>query len=185
MKNLTIEELVSLRTKMILEKKDVQNINLLIESKEREYSQYITEDSATGGPSGAVNASSVGYGGGGVAYANAAIGGMGAVTAAQPANSAGVTTEPGYSSGGGKTGSGDIGVPYNAGGTKVFQKMPVDNRTGASTNRRRKNKMLAGLKDIFANKKDFSPNKMKKSPKIMNFNDFQKDKINTVTKLDN
>ena len=139
MKNFTLEQLVQLRTKMILEKKDINSINLLIESKELEYSEYIKEDGATGGPSGSVNAASVGYGGGGVAYANAATGGMGAVTAAQPANTAGVTTEPGYTAGGGKTGS-DIGVPYNAGGTKVFQKVPADNRTGASSNRRRKNK---------------------------------------------
>lgn len=184
MKNFTLEQLVQLRTKMILEKKDINSINLLIESKELEYSEYIKEDGATGGPSGSVNAASVGYGGGGVAYANAATGGMGAVTAAQPANTAGVTTEPGYTAGGGKTGS-DIGVPYNAGGTKVFQKVPADNRTGASTNRRRKNKMLAGLKSVFAKKQDFTSGQGKRtSPKVMNFNDFQKDKINTVTKLD-
>ena len=101
MKNFTLEQLVQLRTKMILEKKDINSINLLIESKELEYSEYIKEDGATGGPSGSVNAASVGYGGGGVAYANAATGGMGAVTAAQPANTAGVTTEPGYTAGGG------------------------------------------------------------------------------------
>jgi hypothetical protein len=185
MKNFTLEQLVQLRTKMILEKKDINSINLLIESKELEYSEYIKEDGATGGPSGSVNAASVGYGGGGVAYANAATGGMGAITAAQPANTAGVTTEPGYTSGGGKTGSGDIGVPYNAGGTKVFQKVPADNRTGASTNRRRKNKMLAGLKSVFAKRQDFTASQGKRtSPKVMNFNDFQKDKINTVTKID-
>jgi hypothetical protein len=181
MKNFTLEQLVQLRTKMILEKKDINSINLLIESKELEYSEYIKEDGATGGPSGSVNAASVGYGGGGVAYANAATGGMGAVTAAQPANTAGVTTEPGYTAGGGKTGT-DISIPYNAGGTKMFQKAPVDNRRG--TNKRRKNKVLAGLKSVFANRQDFTAGQAKDKPKrVMNFDSFSKDELSKVTKV--
>jgi hypothetical protein len=179
--NLNIEELVELRTKMILEGKDVSQINFLIDCKESEYLNYLFEDGATGGPSGAAGAASIGMGGGGVAYGNAAIGGMGAVVAAQPSNNAGVTTEPGYSAGGGKTGSGDIGVPYNAGGTKVFQKMPVDNRKGS--NKRRKNKILAGLKSVFANRQDFTSGQGKDKPKrVMNFDNFTKDELSKVTR---
>jgi hypothetical protein len=65
---------------------------------------------------------------------------MGSVVSPQPSMFAGVTTEPGYSDGGGKVGSGDISVPYNPGGRKkVFQKISADNRKG--TNKRRKNKI--------------------------------------------
>jgi hypothetical protein len=42
------------------------------------------------------------------AMATGAIAGMGAVVSAQPSSQAGVTTDPGYASGGGSTGSGDI-----------------------------------------------------------------------------
>jgi len=42
------------------------------------------------------------------AYSGGSVAGMGAVVSAQPSAQSGVTTEPGYSSGGGSTGSGDI-----------------------------------------------------------------------------
>ena len=128
------------------------------------------------GPGGAVSGASVGMGGIGVPYGNAAYGGMGAVVSAQP----GIT--PGSF---GSDGSGDVAVPYNAGGKKVFQKVAVDNRKGNS--KRRKNKMLAGLKGMFANRQDFTA-KQGDSPrqkKVMSFDDFQVDKINTVTKASN
>ena len=142
---LNIEELVELRTSLILENQDYSEVTIAITEKEQRYIQEILEDvSGTGGPAGAAGAASIGIGGGGVAYSNAAIGGMGAVVAAQPSNNTGVTTEPGYSAGGGTTGSGDVSMPYNAGGTKMFQKVPVDNRKG--NNKRRKNKILAQLK---------------------------------------
>jgi len=100
--------------------------------------------------------------------------------AAQPSNNTGVTTEPGYTAGGGKTGSGDISMPYNAGGTKMFQKAPVDNRRG--TNKGRKNKVLAGLKSVFANRQDFTAGQAKDKPKrVMNFDSFSKDELNKVT----
>jgi hypothetical protein len=119
-------------------------------------------------------------GGGGVAYSNAATGGMGAVVAAQPSTNTGVTTEPGYSSGGGKTGSGDVSVPYNTGGTKVFQKVPIDNRKGS--NKRRKNKILAGLKSVFSNRQDFTAGQGKEKPsKLMSFDSFSKEELNKVT----
>lgn len=181
MKNLNLVELVELRTKMILEGKDVKEINYLIESKEEEYSNYLLEGS-TGGPGGAVTSSAIGTGGGGVAYGNTNIGGSGDVRSSQPSSFAGVTTEPGYSAGGGKSGT-DIGVPYNAGGTKMFQKVPVDNRRGS--NKRRKNKMIAGLKQSIGKKIDFTYGEggAPKSGKIMSFDNFKKDSLSKVTKI--
>ena len=130
------------------------SINIIFE-KEQDYVNYLNEDTATGGPSGAAGAATVGYGGGGVGYANASIGGMGSVVSPQPSMFAGVTTEPGYSSGGGKEGSGDVSVPYNPGGRKkVFQKIAVDNRKGS--NKRRKNKMIKNILDSFKKEERFS-----------------------------
>ena len=181
--NLSLEELFRLRSKMILENKNIDEISELIFQKEVEYVEYLNEDTASGGPSGAVSSSSVGYGGGGVAYADASIGGMGSVVSPQPSIFSGVTTEPGYTSGGGKVGSGDVSVPYNPGGRKkVFQKIPVDNRKGS--NKRRKNKMIQGLKNIFSQKQDYTANQGKtKTQKIMNFDKFTTDSINKPTKI--
>ncbi len=181
-KNLNLEELIELRGQLVREGKDSSEISFLIDCKESEYVFSLFEDvSGTGGPSGAIGSSTIGIGGGGVAYSNAAIGGMGSVTAAQPSNNTGVTTDPGYSTVGGKTGT-DIGVPYNAGGTKMFQKVPVDNRKGS--NKRRKNKVLAGLKSIFANRQDFMAGQGKDRPsKLMNFDSFSKGDLNKVTKV--
>lgn len=162
--NLNIEELSELRTKMLLEGKDTNHISLLIDCKESEYIFSIMEDDA---------------GGSGVAFANGSISGMGNVVSSQPSSFAGVTSEPGYSAGGGSVGSGDIGVPYNANGKKMFQKV-TDNRHG--TNKRRKNKILAGLKSVFANRQDFTAGQGKSKPKkIMNFDSFSKDDMSKVT----
>lgn len=184
--NLTLSELFELRNGMILEGKNISNINRLISKKETEYSDsIILEDgtSATGGPAGAAGAASIGVGGGGVAYSSAVIGGMGAVVSAQPSTHAGQTISPGYEQGGGSVGSGDVSMPYNTGGTKVFQKTPAyADRKG--TNRRRKNKMLAGLKSALSKRQDFTAGQATGKPKkIMNFMDFAKDNLNKVTKV--
>lgn len=171
-----IEKLVQLRTKMILEGMDIYDISIKISELENQYKTLILEDtSATGGV--AVGGS---VGSTGVAMANASIGGMGGVVSSQPALTAGVTIDPGYTSNGGLVGSGDIGVPYNAGGKKAFQKLKVDNRRG--TNRRRKNKMLAGLKSAFSKKQDYTAGQGKpRTKKIMSFSSFEKDELNKVT----
>lgn len=184
MENLKIEELVVLRTRMIKERKDVTDINFLIESKEQEYLEYITEGtSGTGGPAGSSGAASTGMGGGGVAYGTAATSGMGSIISSQPSSQSGQTISPGYEQGGGKTGSGDIGVPYNTGGTKVFQKVPVDNR--GKGERLRRNKALARLRGALANRQDWTAGQggVPKSPKIMSFQNFQKDNLTKVTKI--
>jgi len=182
---LSIEELFQVREKLYLQGLDYSQVNRLIDIKESLYTDYLLEDvSGTGGPSGAAGASTIGIGGGGVAYSNAAFGGMGSVVAAQPSNNTGVTMDPAYTSGGGKTGSGDVGVPYNTGGTKMFQKIPVDNRKGS--NRRRKNKMLAQLKGALIKRNDFTKGEggAPRQKKVMDFGSFSKDQLTKVTHVD-
>jgi hypothetical protein len=191
-KNLSFEQLVELRTKMILEKVDITNINRLILEKEIEYSESIllNEDvSATGGPAGAVSGGSVSSGG--VAMGNASSTGMGAIVAAQPSSYAGTTISSDYSQGGGTDGSGDIGVPFNAmGGNKMFQKVPAKEmgtnhgpRTGKKSRQKKLN--LKTIKNLFAKRQDFTANQggSPKTKRVMNFDDFQKGDLNKVTKV--
>lgn len=178
--NFSTEELYELRNRMVRKNEDTSEINFLIDCRESEYYFSIMEDtSATGGPAGSSGAV---VGGGGVAFGNAAFGGMGAVTAAQPSNFAGVTSDPSFTAGGGKTGSGDISVGYNAGPNKMFQKIPVDNRKGS--NKRRKNKMLSGLKQTLMSRQDFTAGQGEvKAKRVMDFDSFSKDELNKVTKV--
>lgn len=158
---LNIVELVELRTKMILEGKKTSELNILIDKKESEYINLIKENDC-----GSIGVSL----------------NSGGIVSSQPSNYSGVTTEPGYSNGGGTIGSGDISIPYHLNGTKTFQKVPVDNRKGNS--KRRKNKILTGLKNSLANRKDFLSGQSKDRPKkVMSFNDFNKEDINKVTKV--
>lgn len=188
-KDLSIENLVELRTQMILEKKDLSEINRIILEKESEYIESIMEDvSATGGPGGAVSGGAVS--GGGVALATAASAGMGAVVSAQPSAFSGTTTSAAYAQGGGKDGSGDIGVPFNAsGGVKMFQKVPAEmgKSHGAHTGKKSRQKKLnlKTIKNLFAQRQDFTAGQggAPKSKKIMNFDNFQKDDLNKVTKV--
>jgi hypothetical protein len=183
--NLSLEKLFELRSEKYLKGEDITEISEQIYFSEKEYLKYINEDtSATGGPSGAVGSSTVGYGGNGVAYSNASVSGMGNVSSPQPSLFAGVTTEPGYSSSGGKVGSGDISIPYNPGGRKkVFQKVAIDNRKGS--NKRRKNKILQNLKNIFSKKQDYTTDQgVSKPSKIMNFDSFSKGDLNKLKRSD-
>jgi hypothetical protein len=182
LKKLTYDQLMFLRESLIIEGFNPNILSDLILQKEEEYINYLKED----GPGGAAAAASTGVGGGGVAYANASIGGMGSVVSPQPSQFAGVTSEPGYTLGGGRTGSGDISVPYNPGGRKkVFQKQSAyDNRKG--TNKRRKNKLLSGLKNVFSQKQDYTAKQgSTKSSKIMDFDKFSKEDLMRVTKVKN
>jgi hypothetical protein len=184
-----LQKLYQKRQDLILEGKDISRINSAIREEEYNYCEWLKEDvSATGGPAGAAGAASVGISGGGVAYGSAATPGMGAVSSPQPSSYAGVTTDPGYSSGGGKVGSGDIAVPYNSAPKKVFQKIGVDDRRGS--NKRRNKKVLAGLKQALKSRKqDFTANQggvpnftaSKKSTKILSWDSFTKDNLNKVT----
>jgi hypothetical protein len=179
----SLQELLEIRENFILEDLNIDYISNLITQKEIEYVKSILED----GPGGAAAAASIGIGGNGVAYSNATIAGPGNVVNAQPSSYAGATTGDAYTKGGGFDGSGDgsINVPYNPGGRKkVFQKIPapLDDRKGSS--KRRKNKILQGLKDIFANRQDYTAGQGGSKPsKIMNFDNFSKEDINKVTKV--
>lgn len=193
LKKLSLEELVELRTKMILEKSDLRTINQIILEKEIEYSESLifNEDvSATGGPAGAVSGGGA-VSSGGVGMANAGIAGMGSFQAAQPSSYAGTTTGAAFAQGGGTTGSGDIGVPFNAGGgVKMFQKIPAKEmgtnhgpRTGKKSRQKKLN--LKTIKNLFAQRQDFTANQggVPKTKKVMNFDDFQKDDLTKVTKV--
>jgi hypothetical protein len=181
LKNLDLKSLYTIKEELKSQKENVSLIEMLIFEKELE---YLSEDtSATGGPSGAVSG---GVGASGVAYANASISGMGNVVSPQPSMFAGTTVEPGYSASGGKEGSGDISVPYNPGGKKkVFQKLSTnaDNRKGVS--KRRRGKLLGGLKNIFSMKQDYTDNQgsSKGHGKIMDFDKFSKDEFSKVTRV--
>jgi len=193
-KNLNIEELVKLRTKMILENHseyEIDNINFLIWKKEKDYSNYLKEDGSTGGPGGAV------MGGGevsstGTAYATAGSPGMGPITSAQP------SILPGHTIGldSGTEGSGDISIPFSS--TKknstdpnkiVSQKIPapMGKEHGARTGKKSRDKKLSlkDIKNVFAKKQDYTTNASpdKKRSKIMSFQNFQKDSITKVTKV--
>jgi len=177
---MSLSELFNLRSQFLNEGLDTDKITEIILIKEKEYVDSILED----GPGGAAAAASIGVGGGGVGYANASIGGMGQVVSSQPSQFAGATMEPAFSAGGGKVGSGDISVAYNPGGRKkVFQKIaaPMDGRKGSS--KRRKNKLIQGLKNIFANKQDFTSGQGQSRQSLMSFDKFSKDKLNQVTKV--
>jgi hypothetical protein len=159
---------------------DKKLVKDLISKKE----QLLEDTSATGGPAGSVGSSSVGYGGSGVSLANATIPGMGPVQSSTPSHFPGALTGVNWISGGGKSGSGDISVPYNpSGANRVFQKIPSfsKNKKNSDPNvitkkSRTKGIDMKGLRDQLKNKKS--------SGKIMNFNDFEKKDITTkVTKV--
>lgn len=190
-----LEKLFQIREDLILEGKNINEINLLIEEAESDYINSIHEDvSATGGPAGAAGASSIGISGVGVAYGNATTAGMGPVTPSQPSSYSGVTTEPGYSAGGGKTGT-DVSIPYSASISSKDSPKKIISQKGDPLNKgkkdRRKNKMIAGLKQALKSRKDFTANQggvpkysapsQPKEPRVMNFDNFAKDQMNKVT----
>ena len=130
-------------------------------------------------------------GGGTSATGGPSVGGMGAVVSAQPSGLAGATIGTSWASHGGTTGSGDISVPYNpSGANRVFQKVPANGlemgkghgpRTGKKS--RVKKLDLKALKDVFAKRQDFTAGQAKNGEKkVMNFDDFQKNDVNTIKK---
>lgn len=182
---LSIEELVELRTQMVLEKKSTTQINRVIDEKEREYVKLLLEDtSATGGPAGAVSGGEVSSGG--VAFGNAAIAGMGNVVAAQPSSLPGATIDSAWSDHGGTVGSGDVSFPFPAGGKNVYQKIAggMGKDHGPRTGKKSRNKKLSlkQLKDVLGNRQDYTVGS-EKPKKVMNFDDFQKKDLSKVKRL--
>lgn len=195
-KKFKLEELFQIRENLILEGKSITKINTIIEEAESDYINSIFEDvSATGGPAGAAGAASIGISGMGVAYGNATTAGMGPVSSPQPSSYAGVTTDPGYSAGGGKIGSGDVSIPYSATISSKDSPKKIISQKGDPLNKgkkdRRKSKVVAGLKQALKSRKDFTAGQggvpkystptQPKEPRVMNFDDFAKNQMNKVT----
>jgi hypothetical protein len=114
------------------------------------------------------------------------VSGAGAVVSANPSTFAGATIGTNWSSGGGTKGSGDVGVPFNAGGP-AMQKIPVSGRDhGPRTGKKnRKPKLdMKSLKDIFSKKQDYTAKQgeVERQPKIMSFDDFYKNDITNIKK---
>ena len=131
-------------------------------------------------------------GGGTSATGGPSVGGMGAVVNAQPSGLAGQTIGTNWASNGGTVGSGDVSVPYNpSGANRVFQKIPAPGfemgkdhgpRTGKKSRTKRLD--MKTLKNIFAKKQDYTAGQgdVKKEPKVMSFDNFLKNDVNTVKK---
>lgn len=147
------------------------------------FEEFIFEDSATGGPAGAVTGGAVGSTG--VAMANASIAGMGAVVSPQASSFSGALSGPNFTAGGGSEGSGDVSVPFPVGGrNQMYQKMEMGKSHGAMTGKKSRKKRLSisQLKDIFSKKQDYTVGATK-SPKVMKWDDFKKTDINRVKRL--
>jgi hypothetical protein len=187
-----MERLIHRRTVMIREGRDLSAINRRISDCEREYCEYLSEDtSATGGPAGAVTGSSVGsYG--------VATSGMGAVVSPQPSTLAGATTGSAWSSGGGTVGSGDIGFPFpGPGGKRMYQKAEMGRSHGAMTGKksRQKKMNIKQLRDALSRRQDYTKGSERpvnrgssatapSAPsRVMSWQDFQKSDINRVKKV--
>ena len=149
---------------------DKELFNLVLETINIKEKLILEDTSATGGPGGSV-------------------GGMGAVVSAQPSGLAGTTIGANWASGGGTVGSGDVSVPYNpSGSNRVFQKIPapsMGSNHGARTGKKSREKKLdlKALKNIFAKRQDFTAGQTKNGEKkVMSFDDFKKDDVNTIKK---
>lgn len=163
MNKFTLFELYRLRERLIKESDYslMDEINEAISSKEKD---ILEDTSATGGLSS---------------------GGMGAVVSAQPSGLAGQTIGTSWASNGGTTGSGDVSVPYNPGGSnRIFQKLesPMGKNHGSRTGKKsRKKKLdLKTLRNMMSKSKEFEPSE--KGKKVMNYNDFLKNDFTTIKK---
>lgn len=154
--------------KEAMEEENLQNSNHYLRVCEK--IALLLEDggmtSATGGPS---------------------VGGMGAVVSAQPSGLAGATIGTNWATTGGTTGSGDVSVPYNpSGSNRVFQQIPMGKEHGPRTGKKSRTKKLdlKALKNIFAKRQDYTSGEgeVKKEPKVMSFDNFQKSDVNKIKK---
>jgi hypothetical protein len=160
---------------------DIEVINSLIVEKESEILEFT---SATGGPSGSIGSSNIGYGSTGVGMRTS----VGPVPSQQPGF-------PGEARGtswmDSNDGDGDIKIPYNPSGkNRTFQKIasPMGKGHGARTGKKSRVKPLdmKALKNMFANKQKGNNNTMgqsKKPKKVMNFDDFAKGEMTKITKV--
>lgn len=164
---MNLNELKTLRTEKLLEniKNDVTDLNNQIATLELEYYNSILED----GECMSIGTSMVSAG-------------MGNVVASQPSSLPGNTS-------GSTTGSGDITYPFPSMGRNVYTKTEMGKNHGAHTGKKSREKKL-DLKKIKADfeakrkENEDGDNKVPKSPKIMNFDDFSKDTINKINKIE-
>lgn len=177
---LNLKELYKFYKKLISENYSQSDIDLVCEMiAEKEGLLLETSTSATGGPSGSLGAGMVGYGSQGTSL------GVGPVPSSNPLRTSGGLNGNWVD---GKKGS-DISVPYNPGGSdRMFQKVPspMGKNHGAKTGKKSRVKPLdlKALKNIFAKKQqDKTMGQSEKPKKVMNFDDFAKGELNTVTKL--
>jgi len=164
---MSLHQLYLLKEKMEQENLSSEEGYLKLCEKISQRELLIEDTSATGGPT--------------------VSGGMGAVVSAQPSGLAGQTIGTSWASNGGTTGSGDVSVPYNpSGSNRVFQKIPVmGSNHGARTGKKSREKKLdlKALKSVFAKRQDFTAGQSKNGEKkVMSFDDFQKNDINTIKK---
>ncbi len=128
----------------------------------------VNEDtSATGGVSVGSTVSALG-----IANVGASTAGMGPIVSSNPSSNPGSTIGTDFTSGGGTIGSGDIGVPLGG------RNYNIGMNHGASTGK--KSRIPMSVKKAVSKMKFDKP---KKSGKIMKFDDFKKDDINKVKKI--
>jgi hypothetical protein len=175
MKNkLKLEKLYREYDLLLENKMDINQITKKISQLE---SLILEDTSATGGPAAGASVGSVG-----TSLSNATTAGMGGVVSPQASAFPGALNGTNWINSGGTSGSGDISVPYNPSGkNRVFQKIknPMSKSHGALTGKKSREKKidLKSLRDLF-NKKDSTTGK-----KVMNFSDFEKSKLDKVTKI--
>ena len=170
MRDLNLIELYKIKKRLINENMSDDILMQEVLEAIKYHEDMILEDtSATGGPS---------------------VGGMGAVVSAQPSGLDGATIGTNWASHGGTVGSGDVSVPYNpSGANRVFQKIPapMGKDHGARTGKKSRTKRLdmKTLQNIFKNRPKFNSTDSEKKAgekKVMDFNDFLKNDVNTVKK---
>lgn len=167
MKELNIIELYRIKKRLINEGMVDDELMQEVLEAIKHQEDLILETSATGGPAG-----------------------MGSVVSAQPSGLAGQTIGPNWASNGGTTGSGDVSVPYNPGGSnRMFQKMPapMGKDHGSRTGKKSRTKRLdmKTLQNIFKNRPKFGEKDSEKKSgekKVMDFNDFLKNDVDKVKK---
>jgi hypothetical protein len=182
MKNLSLKKLYKIFEELLEKNQDSSEIDIILELIEQKESELFENTSATGGPSGSLGSSSVGYGSIGTSLRTS----VGPVPPANPIRSSGNLAGSNWINGGGKSG-GDVDVPFNPSGpNRVFQKIPVmgkshGSRTGKKS--RIKGMDLMAMKNMLKNRKNKDTDMKPRLGKVMNFDDFQKGEINTITKV--
>lgn len=187
-----ISELYELYDLMLKENFDSEIIDELVEIISEKESKLFEFTSATGGPVGSSGATLMGMGGNsvnmtGANYVNANRGAIDPVPSSNPSKASGNLTGTNWINGGGKSG-GDLDVPYNpSGSNRVFQKIPAPMGKGHGARTGKKSRLkgldLKALRDMLKNKRNNTTDMKPKEKKVLNFDDFQKDKFSQVTKV--